>query len=135
MPKNGKDKTGWTGRFKRFFVKKKKRTPINLSASQIIRPEQLARQNGRPPPRSTTRRKRRPDPTRVGHAVMRTPWGVTHVMFPRREDISRAIDKTITVRDPVTRRLSRRKLDDGLRRTTSYYKRDGELFDETGTNW
>ncbi len=62
--------------------------------------------------------------------VTETPWGVVHVRFPEPE-----VDETVRVRDTVTRRLSRRKLMDGMNRTTGFYNADGSLIDQRDADW
>lgn len=73
-------------------------------------------------------------------------WGVVHVAF--HDNIKEAAKSrakppepvdpykdTVRVRDPVTRRLSRKKLSDGMKRTTGFYDESGVLYDETNTDW
>lgn len=96
---------------------------------------------GKRAPKSTTRRLRRDEleETRAEEeeeivppiVVEKLPWGVTHVRFRTELDE----DDTAVVRDPVTRRLSRKKLNDGMRKTTGYYDARGRLLSEREARW
>lgn len=114
-----------TGRVKRLFAKPDKSKPTQkISASQIIRPELAVPERGKPAPKSTSLR-----PIQRGSltiCVLRN--GTTHVCYNR-------VLATVKTRDPVTRRLSRKELTDGMRKTTGYYDESGVLFDESRTDW
>lgn len=137
---------GWnkiTRRVRRIFgAGSKEERPKKLSASQIIRPEESVPQHGKLAPPSTTRRTRRPEKPKEGVTVTETPWGVVHVQFHNEcfEKLKQpAEDKvdgdTVRVRDPVTRRLSRKKLTDGMKKTTGFYHPDGTLIDHQEEDW
>ena len=114
-----------------------------LSVSQIICPEDVIPQHGKPAPPSIARPARQPETTPEGVTITNTPWGVTHVSFhenqiraPETRLESYAFDDdTVRVRDPVTRRLSRKKLLDGMNRTTGFYNPDGTLIDKSDVDW
>ena len=92
----------------------------------VIRPEQVV-QPGRPAPRTTQRvRPAELESRRLTTVVL--PDGTTHVVFPVKLS-------TVPVRDPVTRRLSRKQLNDGMRKTTGYYDDGGRLMSETDARW
>ena len=114
-----------TGRVKRLFAKPDKSKPTQkISASQIIRPELAVPERGKPAPKSTSFQ-----PIKKGNltiCVLRN--GTTHVCYNNNL-------LTVKARDPVTRRLSRRELLDGMRKTEGYYDKSGVLYDESGTNW
>lgn len=119
-----------TDRITRIFKRKKLesiRKPI--SVTRIIRPEQVIRQHGKRAPRTIRRVRPTPEMVLKHITVCVLPNGTTHVKF------NGAKPYTVAVRDPVTRRLSRSELRDGLRRTTDYYGRDGKLIDDFKTNW
>jgi len=116
-----------TRRFRR-ILKPKTPEPPKMSVSQIIRPEEVVRSHGKPP--KTTRRAHQCE-ARDGVTIEVLPNGVVHVKF----DVSSFRFGVIAVRDPVTRRLNRRQLDDGMRRTTGFYDKAGDLFGESRTNW
>lgn len=139
------------GRFKKItkrvtrFFRKEKPEPRSLSASKVIRPEEAVPRHGKKAPHST-RKVTRPEDLKTGVTVTETMWGVTHVAF--HDNIKAAAERrarppepddpykdTVRVRDPVTRRLSRKKLADGMKRTTGFYNQDGTLIDETNTDW
>lgn len=140
---------GWkkiTRRVKRLFgAKDESDNPRSLGASQIIRPEDAVPEHGKPAPPSTTRRARRPDPPEEGITITETRWGVVHVQFHNGmyEAMKRAVKKkpvefdwdSVPVRDPVTRRLSRKKLTDGMKKTTGFYNDDGTLIDHQEDDW
>lgn len=128
-----------TKRVKRFFGKKDPEDPPKkLSASQIIKPEEVIPQHGKRAPKSTTRRTRRYEhleqTTDCGATITELPWGVVHICFHQVPE-EPLPDDTVKVRDPVTRRLSRKKLKDGMKRTTGFYDESGVLYDETNTDW
>jgi hypothetical protein len=118
-----------TKRVKRLFKKEAPKKPRPTGASEVICPEQVIPQHG----------KRAPKPTsKFSHsAVMRLENlticvlanGTTHVKFEI-PDLTK-----VAVRDPVTRRLSRRELRDGMRKTTGFYDKKGNLHEESGTDW
>lgn len=51
------------------------------------------------------------------------PWGVTHVTFLKAPPTI-----TVQVRDPVTRRLDRRELLEGMKSQVIYYDSNGRLI-------
>jgi hypothetical protein len=127
---------GWnkiTRRVKRIFGAKEEVQPKKLGASQVIRPEETVPRFGKAAPPSTTRRARRPQQPKPGYTVVHTPWGIVHVCF--HPDGPPEAGDNVAVRDPVTRRLSRKKLTDGMRRTTGFYNKDGSLIDEREDKW
>jgi hypothetical protein len=79
-----------------------------------------------------TRRLPRPEPVKI-YEVEELPNGVTHIKFNYVVKING--DTAVIARDPVTRRLSRRKLKRGMSRTIGYYDQDGTLYNETQTDW
>ena len=117
-----------TRRFRR-ILKTKAPDPPKMSVSQIIRPEEIVRPYGKRAPKTT--RKVRQFESQDGLTVEVLPGGIVHVRF----DTSSIRCGRIAVRDPVTRRLARRQLDDGMRRTTGFYDKTGDLFGESKTNW
>lgn len=124
-----------TKRVSRLFSRKKPEAekPRKLSASQVIEPEKVVPPTGKTAP--TRRYEHLERPTDCGATITELPWGITHICFMREVAMPPPPDDTVTVRDPVTRRLSRRKLRDGMRRTTGFYDESGALYDETNTNW
>jgi hypothetical protein len=128
-----------TRRIKRLFVKEKPKSNnrINLEASHILCPEKVT-ERGKRLPKTTRRARRETEDGEVTFEVLAN--GVVHVSFNRKElAISGTAptrkNGTIAVRDPITRRLSRRKLDEGMTRTTGFYDESGVLYDETHTDW
>lgn len=102
--------------------------PPSMNASVVLRPELIVPQSGKRAPRATTRRVAGP------LSIHELPSGIVHVVF-NRDLFDGVVTKDAVVRDPVTRRLSRKKLTDGMRRVTEYYDRTGRLLDENNTDW
>lgn len=117
-----------TRRMKRLFTKEVAADPPKLSASQVIRPELDIPSHGKRAPRSTTRRMVLKETQHGILTICVLRNGTTHVCF-------NAAPPTVSVRDPVTKRLSRKELMNGMRKTRGFYDKSGVLFDETGTNW
>ena len=119
---------GITRRIKRLFVKEgRPAPPKRLSASLVVRPEAVIPQHGKPAPK-TTRRQRRVEDSPSGLTITVLLGGVTHVIFPRET-------YRVPVRDPVTRRLSRKGLKDGMRKITNYYDDRGRLISDNDVRW
>lgn len=99
-----------------------------MSASQVIRPEEVIRESGKRAPRMT------PSSGRPRVAPLMTiselQNGITHANYH-----SDVLTATTIVRDPITRRLSRKHLEQGMRRTTGYYDKTGALYDERDADW
>ena len=114
-----------TSRIKRVFGKEApkeapKESPKKIRTSRVVRPEESAL----PRPRKTPSTRKHKISPRVTICVLAD--GTTHVSFPNGAISS----KTVDVRDPITRRLSRRKLEGGIQKTTTYYGRDGRLISD-----
>jgi len=105
--------------------------PRDLNASLVICPEMIASQNGKKAPKSTARKAALSEPVeRI--KIYPLPWDIVHVVFLQAREET---DDTLVTRDPVTRRLSRKKLNDGMKRTTGFYDKQGDLFDEKHASW
>lgn len=111
-----------TRRLKRLFVAEEEKPTPKLSASQVIKPEEIIPQQGKPAPKTTTKRIRPPDLIDPNIKVETLPWGVVHVIFARPPVV-------VPVRDPITRRLDRRELLDGMKSQVIYYDKDGRLIE------
>lgn len=102
--------------------------PLSMNASVVLRPELIVPQHGKRAPRATTREVAGP------LSIHELPSGIVHVVF-NRDLFDGAPSDNAVVRDPVTRRLSRKRLTDGMRKTTGYYDKAGRLLDESNTDW
>jgi len=102
--------------------------PRDMNASDVICPEKVVPQHGKPPPRRTTGKVE----SRKKPYLEELPGGIMHYAFASPPSSKK---NTVITRDPITRRLSRKKLNDGLKRTTRFYHPDGTLFDETRADW
>jgi hypothetical protein len=128
-----KKKDSATRRFIRSIFGSKKapeKAPPSMNASSVIRPEQSVPEHGKRAPRSTTRTHRR----QLGPGFHELPEGVIHVILNHDLFDGTPSDEAV-VRDPVTRRLSRKKLTDGMKRTTGFYDKSGRLLDERNADW
>jgi len=118
-----------TRRIKRLFKREEAVRPKKMAASQVIRPEQVIPLSGKPAPK-TTRRHRTPgaesEPSRLNITVLQS--GVTHIIFPTELP-------SVPVRDPVTRRLSRKQLSAGMTKMTNYYDERGRLISDQDARW
>lgn len=93
--------------------------PEKIGAEPESRPE--------PPPESAE--------TTIGElTVSALPGGVTHISFNFDYSTLSAPTRlgydTISIRDPITRRLSRRQVTGEIQRTTSYYDARGRLISD-----
>jgi len=123
-----------TRRVARFFKRGDPEPPPEkrLSASQIIKPEETVPSRAEMPAPASTRRVARPERGERTEAlgsieITVLQNGVTHVRFHTAPPPSPTPQSSIPVRDPVTRALSRKKLKDGMKRTTRFYNPDGTL--------
>lgn len=118
-----------TRRIKRLFVAEEShKLPPKLAASRVIAPEAVVPAHGKPAPRPTTRRLKVDDSLAAPSStefvkVEHLPWGVVHVIF-----IQPPV--TVAIRDPITRRLDRRELAEGMKTTRIYYNKSGELLND-----
>lgn len=120
-----------TRRLKRLFVADSEpKTPPKLNTSRVIKPEQVIPEQGKPAPKTTTRRIKPPEEAAPPASLVKIEvlaWGVTHVQFI---PVPVAVEPPIvSARDPVTRRLDRRELRDGLKTQKIYYDERGRLID------
>lgn len=120
----------------RLFKKEETRKPTSvqrLTASQVIRPEEAVSPVER---RKTTTSRPRPDAdqdlakSKITTTVLHD--GTTHISFGNgAPGMLRAPEpEVIDVRDPVTRRITRKKITRGIKRTREFYKTDGTLIIE-----
>jgi hypothetical protein len=117
-----------TRRMKRLFKKEEARKPRPISASQVICPEKVIREHGKRAPKPTSKFKKS-ELTRQDELVICVlPDGTTCVAF----DVNLS---DVPVRDPVTRRLSRKELTDGMRQANGFYDSKGNLRDESRIDW
>lgn len=112
--------------------------PKKIETKRVIRPEQAIPEHGKQAPKSSTRRLDdigAPPADKPRMKTERLPGGVTHVKFTRPDDEHPRPKDSVAVRDPVTRRLSRRELRDGMSRDIDFYDEKGDLKGETNTTW
>lgn len=111
-----------TRRIKRLFVaEEEQKAAPRMGASQVIAPEQVVMSESAVLRRHTTRLAK-PVPPDATFRIDVLPWGVTHVQF-----IRLVVPTVVDARDPITRRLDRRTLFDGMKTQTTYYNKNGEL--------
>ena len=119
-----------TKRVKRLFKKEELKKPRPTGASEIICPEQVIPAHGKRAPKPTSRFSHSAEMRLNDLVICVLANGTTHVKFETPPPIEK-----VPVRDPVTRRLSRRELRDGMRKTTGFYDVKGNLHEESGTDW
>jgi len=119
-----------TKRVKRIFKKEAPKKPRPTGASEIICPELVIPAHGKRAPKPTSRFTHSEVVNLKNLAICVLANGTTHVKFETPPPIEK-----VPVRDPVTRRLSRKELTDGMRKTTGFYDVDGNLHDESRTDW
>lgn len=117
-----------TRRFKKIFTKEKPKAdpPKKMSASHVLRPEEAIASSGKRAP--TTRRSK---PISEKMRVRPVTDNVVHVMFVGRKFAMR----TVVVRDPITRTLSRKQVGGGIKKSRGYYDDHGDLYLDTRTKW
>ena len=127
-----------TRRVTRLFKRDKDPKPSKskkLTASSVIKPEESVPPPGARGAPKSTRRIERPGQRPIEISVLQN--GVTHIKFNNGAfGAMKTKGDEVVVRDPITRQLSRKKLKDGMNRSSSYWNEDGTLnVDEEQTDW